>query len=315
MPARGTRKDVPAMFRRHALRGAHRTIAQYLSDQPWKSLTQSAAEIGEAAGVSASTVVRFAQAVGFSGLPELQRALASQAPDILRARESIERVRYASEQLGLEHARTSYDVFRKVVDTEHHSLEQTASLVTPEQFEAVVSRIIEADSLYVLGLRGSRALAVQLAVGMRYVRSGVTLLDNTGDDLPSQLTSVAAKDALCAFSYSPYASKTVKVAEAFKSLGGAVVAITDAHTSPMASLADDAVVAHNPVWFSSTTAGSAAVVNALVYAVAARTKEKVRQQVDKAHRLVTELEEFELDSMQNLLGIIAGYNRPASDGE
>ncbi|HYW75139.1 MAG TPA: MurR/RpiR family transcriptional regulator [Gammaproteobacteria bacterium] len=314
MPVQGTRKDFPTIFGRQELRGAHRTIAQYVCDQPWKSLTQSAAEIGEATGVSASTVVRFAQAVGFSGLPELQRALASQAPDILRARESIERVRYASEQLGLEHAKTSYDVFRKVIDREHENLEKTASLVTADQFEAVVSRVINAESLYVLGLRGSRALAVQLAVGMRYVRSGVTLLDNTGDDLPSQLTSVTSKDALCAFSYSPYASKTVKVAKAFKSLGGAVVTLTDAPTSPMASLADETIVTHNPVWFSSTTAGSGAVVNALVYAVAARTRGEVRKQVDKARRLVAELEEFELDSMQNLLGIIDGYGRTVSDG-
>lgn len=301
------------MFRMQELRGAHRAIARYLCDQPWKSLTQSAAEIGGAVGVSASTVVRFAQAVGFSGLPELQRSLASQAPDILRARESIERVGYASEQLGLENARTSYDVFRKVVDIEHRNLAQTEALVTPEQFEEAVTRIIGARSLYVLGLRGSRALAVQLAVGMRYVRPGVTLLDNTGDDLPSQLTSVTSKDALCAFSYSPYASKTIKVAKAFKSLGGTIVTLTDARTSPMVALSDNAVVAHNPVWFSSTTAGSAAVVNALVYAVAARTKEKVRKQVDKAHRLVTDLEEFELDSMQNLFGIIGGYSRSTND--
>lgn len=315
MRPKGAQNGFLPMFHQHEFRGTQRAIAQYMCDQPWKSLTQSAAEIGGAVGVSASTVVRFAQAVGFSGLPELQRALASQAPDILKARESIERVSYASEQLGLDHARTSYDVFRKVIDTEHCNLTQTMALVTPDQFEAVTARIINAQALYVLGLRGSRALALQLAVGMRYVRSGVMLLDNTGDDLASQLTSVTSKDTLVACSYSPYASKTVKVAKAFKSLGASVVTLTDVHTSPIASLADNVLVSHNPVWFSSTTAGSAAVVNALVYAVAAKTKENVRGQVDKAHRLVAELEESELDSMQNLLGIIEGQSRPTDEGK
>lgn len=295
----------PWLFRRGRMSATQRAIAQYLCDHPWESLTQSAAQIGEAVGVSASTVVRFAQSAGFSGLPELQKVLAREAPHMLRSRESVERVEYASEQLGLQDSATSFAVFEKVLASEITHIQKTQSSVSPVRFEAVVERIVGAETLYVLGLRGSSALAVQLTAGLQYVRPRVLRLDNGGDDLGDRLTSVVPNDLLIAFSYSPYASKTIRVAEAFKSLDADVVVITDSSDAPALSAANEFIVTYNPVWFSSTTGGSAPLVNALVYAVAAKRKSAVSKHVAKARQLVLQLEEFELDSLQNLAGIIS----------
>ena len=53
----------------------HRRIAQYIVDHYDKAVFMTASRLGESVGVSESTVVRFATALGYEGYPQLQRAL------------------------------------------------------------------------------------------------------------------------------------------------------------------------------------------------------------------------------------------------
>lgn len=287
------------------LSDSQKAIAEYLCENPWEGLTQTAAEIGAAVGVSASTVVRFAQGIGFNGLAELQELLATHVKRMLRSRESIERVKFVNEQLGLEQQQTSFDVFLRVAQNEIENIERTRNFVSSEQFNAIVAGLIAARSLYVVGLRGSLSLAVHFTVGMRYVRPRVFRIDNSGDDLPDKLASLGPEDCLVAFSYSPYTTTTVEAAKACRALGIPVIVITDSERSPILKYADRHIVTSNPVWFSSTTAGTTALVNALIYATAAASKAETAAHIDKAQRLVAALEKFELSSMDNLLGILA----------
>src|SRR5215207_3778833 len=51
----------------------HQTVARCIAENPAFAAFATAAELGERAGVSAATVVRFAQALGFNGYNELQQ--------------------------------------------------------------------------------------------------------------------------------------------------------------------------------------------------------------------------------------------------
>jgi len=286
------------------LSDAQRSIAEYLCENPWEGLTQTAAEIGDAVGVSASTVVRFAQSIGFDGLTDLQKLLGRHVRFMLRSKESLERLKFVNEQLGLADAKTGHDIFRSIVGSEIANLERTLHSVSPEQYEQAVAQLVTAESVYVLGLRGSLSLAVHFAVGMTYVRPNVFRLDNSGDDLPDKLVSLTPRDALVAFSYSPYTSTTVKVVRVCKSIGAHTTVITDSPKSPAGKLSDCHLVTYNPVWFSSSTGGTTALINSLVYSTAAKLKDRVGPHVEKARRLLTELESFELNSMTTLIKIL-----------
>lgn len=299
---------------RKGLSESQKAIADYLCKNPWEGLAQTSAEIGAAVGVSASTVVRFAQSIGFNGLAELQQLLASHVKHMLRSRESIERVKFVHEQLGLQQTQTSYDVFLGVAKSEIDNIERTRKFVSADQFNAVVEQLTGARNLYVLGLRGSLGLAIHFTVGMRYVRPNVFRLDNSGDDLPDKLASLEAEDCLVAFSYSPYTSTTVEVVKTCHSLGIPVVLITDSDRSPSLKYANYHLITSNPLWFSSTTAGTAALVNSLVYAAAAEAKKQTTAHTEKAQQVVAALEKFELSNLDNLLGILwsDGDERPAA---
>ena len=53
----------------------HRKIAQYIVEHYDKAVFMTASRLGESVGVSESTVVRFASAMGYEGYPQLQRSL------------------------------------------------------------------------------------------------------------------------------------------------------------------------------------------------------------------------------------------------
>lgn len=294
------------LLQRDNLSDAQRRIAEYICEYPWDALRQTAAEIGAAVGASASTVVRFAQSVGFEGLAELQELLGRHVKYLLRSRESLERVKYVSEQLGVAAEVESFDYFQKIAQSEIANIQNTLSAVSASEYNNVVNELVRASSVYVLGLRGSLSLAVHFTSGMRYVRPRVFRLDNSGDDLADKISSMTSDDVLVAFSYSPYTSTTIKAVTAAKSLGAHVTTITDNHESPAAKLSDRRLVTHSPVWFSSTTGGSTALVNALVYSTAAEKKESVTAHVDKTRRLVAAMEEFELSGIENITNILRG---------
>ena len=52
-----------------------RRIVEYIADHYDKAVYMTASRLGESVGVSESTVVRFATALGYEGYPQLQSAL------------------------------------------------------------------------------------------------------------------------------------------------------------------------------------------------------------------------------------------------
>ncbi len=59
----------------HNLSKGQKIIAQYIMNNYDKAAFMTAAKLGEKVGVSESTVVRFANAIGFIGYPQLQKQL------------------------------------------------------------------------------------------------------------------------------------------------------------------------------------------------------------------------------------------------
>ena len=67
----------------------HKAVAAYISDHYEQAVFMTAAKLGETVGVSESTVVRFAAALGYEGYPEFQKALETWVKDKLNTVQKI----------------------------------------------------------------------------------------------------------------------------------------------------------------------------------------------------------------------------------
>ena len=100
-----------------------RLIANYIVNHFDKAAFMTAFKLGTTVGVSESTVVRFASEVGFSGYPELQKAL----QELIRNKlTTVQRMDVTSDQL--ENGNVLARVLGKDIEKIRRTLEQFISL-------------------------------------------------------------------------------------------------------------------------------------------------------------------------------------------
>lgn len=230
-------RDVPASprefldrlhARSEALPKRLRDCADYFAANHERIAVSTVAEIAQGAGVSPSAVMRFAQAMGFSGYAELQRmfraALTSPRPDY----ES----RLRTLQAG--GAGSPAALLAEFVESGRRSLGNLAATIDPRSLDMAVTRLARAGTIHLIGLRRSFPVASYFAYTFEKMAIAAQLHDQVGG-----LTGAAAVrpgDAVLAVTFNPYVPATVAFAEAAIDRGAAVVAITDPGLSPMRRL-------------------------------------------------------------------------------
>ena len=125
-------------------------IANYILTHYEKAVFLTAAKLGSIVGVSESTVVRFANELGYDGYPKLQRALEELVKNRLTA---VQRMEVASDRLEHQH------VLKYVLQSDADKIKYTLEEIDEQIFDESVNAILNARKIYILGVRSSAALA------------------------------------------------------------------------------------------------------------------------------------------------------------
>ena len=146
--------DQRTIIQRLNLRGTplskgHRRIAEYIAQNYDKAVFMTAATLGEMVGVSESTVVRFAVALGYEGYPQLQHSLQELVRHRLTAVQRFE----MSAEIGEE------EVLSTVLKADMMNIRHTVDQLDQQAFSQVVGRLLEAKTIFVLGMRSAAPLA------------------------------------------------------------------------------------------------------------------------------------------------------------
>jgi DNA-binding MurR/RpiR family transcriptional regulator len=144
---------------------SQKDVAQYIVDHLDEAAFQTAEELARRANTSSSTVVRFSQALGFEGFPELQAA----------AREEYRRVNAKAAKSGSNGASTplfslDQNEFESALTADHLNVEDTARKVSRTEVEALIAAIVAAEKVLVAGTD-------QMAFFASYMRHLLMLLD------------------------------------------------------------------------------------------------------------------------------------------
>ena len=256
--------------------GQRRAIDRLLVDTRYAAVI-SAPELAQEAGVSESTVTRAAQALGFSGYPDLQGHL--------RARFFTNAVPTRIEAGVAELGATPEAAAIRVMLEDAESVRATAEDVSPDALRAAVEALVAARRVFVFGERGSHGLALMLGIGLRLLRDA-RILSQAAGDLPDQLIDLEAGDALAAISFRRVDRATVGVLRHAAGVGARTIVLTDHLSSPAARAADLVLLARlGPLRLMPSYAAGASLVNALLTAVALRTRDAAAARLEAAERL------------------------------
>ena len=251
---------------------SHRRIAECIVSHYDKAAFMTASRLGEYVGVSESTVVRFASALGYEGYPQLQKAL----QELIRHRLT------ASQRFEMTSDMDQTQVLSKVLKADMQNIRSTIDELDVQVFENVVERILNANDIYVLGLRASAPLAQFLTHYLKFVFKNVHLVTSGISDVFEQLSRIDEGDLLIGISFPRYSARTLEAMQFARSRNATLVAITDGPLSPLHSAADLCLTAKSEMAsFVDSLAAPLSVINALIVALGQRRRQQVTQYFDQ----------------------------------
>ena len=249
----------------------HRSIAEYIMAHYDKAVFMTASRLAECVGVSESTVVRFASAMGYEGYPQLQRSLQELVSHRLTANQ---RVAMASD-LKPEDALST--VLKRDVQNIRGTLEGTDTAA----FNDVVERLLSAQHIYVIGLRSAAPLAHFMGYYLNYLCDDVHIIAGEMDVFEA-ISRVSERDVVVGVSFPRYSSRTVEAMRFARRSGAQVVAITDGPMSPLHDAADVTLTAHTDIAsFVDSLAAPLSLINALLVAMSLKRREALSEHLSK----------------------------------
>ena len=252
---------------------SHRAIAKYISEHYDQAVFMTAAKMGETLGISESTVVRFANRVGYAGYPEFQRALEECVKGKLSSIQKMD-AKYGKS--------TQSEVLTSVITADIEKLQHTIDNLDPAAFESAVETILAADTIYIMGLRSNEPLAEFLHFYLNMVRGGVVLLKTTSvSETFEQMIRINEKDCFIGISFPRYSMRTLKAMEFASDRNAKVIAVTDSINSPMNLYSSCNLLARSDmVSIVDSLVAPLSVINALVVALCLRCPQDVRRNLE-----------------------------------
>jgi len=242
-------------------------IAEFITAQYDKAAFMTASKLGEKVGVSESTVVRFAIALGFEGYPELQKAL----QELIKTKlTTVQRIEMASDYGG------KNDVVRSILKSDMDNIRATLGEINTEEYDNIVDMLLNAKKIYIVGFRTSKILAQFLGFYLNIILENVLVVSQGISDVYEQLFNIDEEDVVIAISFPRYSRRTVEVLDFVKSRGSTIVALTDGPLSPLLNFADFSLYAKsNMASFVDSLVAPLSLINALIIAVSLREKGKL----------------------------------------
>lgn len=263
-----------------------RQIATYIIDHYEKAAYMTASRLGEATGVSESTVVRFAIELGFEGYPEFQRAMQA----IIRNRlTSFQRIEVTNHLIG------DGDVLDKILYADAEKIKQTAESIDRDAFDRAVDALISARNIYILGVRSSASLADFLGAGLLRVSDNVKLIRSTsGSEVFEQMLDIGEQDVLVAISFPRYSKRVVTAVEFAHRAGANVVSLTDSARAPIAAQADQLLLAQSDVAaFVDSLVAPLSIINALLVAISRKKQGELTERLRRLEHIWDEYEVYD----------------------
>jgi DNA-binding MurR/RpiR family transcriptional regulator len=242
-------------------------IAEYILKHYDKAAFMTAAKLGISVGVSESTVVRFANELGFSGYPKLQKSLQELIKNKLT---TVQRIELSNDLVSEETA------LKGVLKSDMENIRATLEKINHKTFEDVVNSIFAAKKIYIIGLRSASALSEFLGFYLHLILDNVYVVGYGVSDIFEQIINVSEDDLVIGIGFPRYAARTIESLSYAKSRGAKVVALTDSLLSPLAARADHTLIAQsNMASFVDSLVAPLSVINALIISVGLREKEKI----------------------------------------
>ena len=254
-------------------------IADFILKNYDKAAFMTANALGAASGVSESTVVRFAYALGFDGYPKLQKQL----------QETIKIKLTTVQRMNLMDGMDVKGILDTVLKMDMANIKDTRENLDTDSFKKAAEYLVEANRIYVIGYRSSSPLAQFCVYYLNYIFDNVRLVSAGASDIYAQLMHAGKGDVVLALGFPRYSTQTVDGAHFAKSNGAAIISITDNEMSPLYELCDLCLLARTEMTsFVDSLVAPMSIINALIVMIGLTKKEQLEANFSTVEKIWTE---------------------------
>ena len=206
-------------------------IAHFVVENPDDLALETITRLAERAKVQPSSMVRFAQALGFDGFSTMQRLFRSRLiAGSLSYRERIQSLRH---ERG-DDEREPNSILSDFADQGIASLEMLRAGTPAGSIQQAVEILAAANSVFLIAQRRSFPVAFYLSYALTRLERRCHLVDGVGGLLNQQIRLATPKDVIVAVSFRSYSPDVFENVAERAEAGVPVIAITDSPLSPLA---------------------------------------------------------------------------------
>ena len=262
-------------------------LATFILENYDKAVFVTASKLGEIAGVSESTVVRFAMELGFDGYPKFQSELEMLIKTKLTA---TQRMQVSAEQMS----KSNKDILTTVLEKDAERIKSTINGIDKNIFEDAVNKILSAKKVYIVGVRSANSLSSFLAFYLNLMIDNVVYVNSsTATETFEQIFRIDEGDVFIGISFPRYSRRTIKSMEYAYSKKATTIAITDSKSSPLTSFATNSLIARSDmISFMDSLVAPLSVINALLVAISVKKKDKMITTLESLENIWSEYQVY-----------------------
>jgi DNA-binding MurR/RpiR family transcriptional regulator len=243
-----------------------RSIAEFSVANIDVMAVETAQNLAKRMDVPPSSLVRFAQALGYRGFNEMKHDFREHL--MYRLGEARER-----EAIREQTATGAIAVLDALLSDSRRDLDRFAKELDRKQFDRAVLELAAAEDLAIVAQHASYALAVLFQQTLLALGRSCDLLDDRAGLLLQQVEFLRRDTVLLALSFPPYQPTVVRAAKLHRDLGRSVVGITDTLLSPLAKAGQITLeVPQRTPTTAQPVAGAACLLQALAIAIGEQRK-------------------------------------------
>ena len=261
-------------------------IASFIEEHYDQAAFLTASKLGELVGVSESTVVRFATEIGYSGYPELQKAMQEMIKDKLT---SVQRIDVTAAKIDKD------DVLESVLNQDIRKIRHTIEETSREDFKRAVDAIINAENIYIYAARSASALANFLGYYFGLIFDNVHIITTASrSGVYEGLFRISDKDALIGISFPRYSTVAVNAMSFAHSRGASTISITDNMLSPLVPHSSSVLIARSDMAsFAYSLVAPLSLINSIIVALSSINSEQVSNKFMKLESIWDEYDVYD----------------------
>ncbi len=243
---------------------SRKAIARYLIDHFSEAPFLSAQELAHRTNTTNSTVVRFAQYLGFSGYPEMMKAAWDEHR--LTGGGGLG----GDEQM---HLAVDDDFSGRAVRTDIHILKQTIRKNEMDDFLRIVELLEKAGSIYLAGMFEAALVVNYLRYYMAIMGLPVVAVTDNSEDSVARVLNLADSSVMLAVGFGTAHQFLLRLIKAARDRDAATIGISDNEFSEVAKLTDENLYCYkDSTSFAPSLVGAFSIANALISALYTRNK-------------------------------------------